>query len=117
MKKGSTILLIMLLVSLGILSGIFIGRNTNTNLVSITPEQSISGFKAETESKDTRMDINSATVQQLTVLPGIGETLAERIVDYRQQNGNFSSVDELLYVDGIGKKKLENIEHLIKIGG
>lgn len=50
-------------------------------------------------------------------LPGIGEVLARRILAYRDQNGSFSTVEELLNVDGIGKKRLEEIWDLITIGG
>ena len=50
-------------------------------------------------------------------LPGIGEVLAERIVAYREENGNFSSPEELLNVEGVGKKRLEEILDLITIGG
>ena len=50
-------------------------------------------------------------------LPGIGEVLAERILNFREEHGNFSSVDELLNVEGIGKKRLEEILDLITVGG
>ena len=55
------------------------------------------------------LDINTATAAELEILPGIGEVLAGRIVDYRETNGFFSSPEELLNVDGIGPKTLESI--------
>ena len=55
------------------------------------------------------LDLNHATAQELTTLPGIGEVLAQRIVDYRNANGPFASVDDLLEVNGIGPGILETI--------
>lgn len=49
------------------------------------------------------LDLNSATEEELTTLPGIGEVLARRIVAYREEHGPFSSPEELMEVSGIGK--------------
>ena len=56
-----------------------------------------------------RLDLNSATVEQLVSLKGVGEVLAQRIIDYRQQHDRFKSVDELNLVKGIGDKKLQQL--------
>jgi competence protein ComEA len=61
------------------------------------------------------LDINTATVEQLKQLPGIGDTIAERIVKYREAHGYFKKVEDLLNVEGIGEKKLEAIKPLIQI--
>lgn len=61
------------------------------------------------------LNINTATVEQLQQLPGIGEKIAERIVKYREKNGPFSKVEDLLNVKGIGEKKLEKIKPLIQV--
>jgi competence protein ComEA len=53
----------------------------------------------------TPISLSSATVAQLDTLDGIGPTLAQRIVDYRQAHGGFSSVDQLRQVSGIGEKR------------
>ncbi|MEW5763126.1 MAG: ComEA family DNA-binding protein [Bacillota bacterium] len=58
---------------------------------------------------DTRININTADAAELDRLPGIGPALAERIVRYREENGPFASVDDLLNVSGIGEKKLEGL--------
>jgi competence ComEA-like helix-hairpin-helix protein len=57
-----------------------------------------------------KVNINTATAQQLTVLPGVGEKLAARIVDYRQKAGGFKNVSELMNVQGIGEKNLAKIQ-------
>jgi competence protein ComEA len=62
-----------------------------------------------------KLNINTANAQQLDLLPGIGPSLAERIIRYRQENGKFNSIDELLNVSGIGEKKLEEIRELVDI--
>ncbi|HSE84171.1 MAG TPA: helix-hairpin-helix domain-containing protein [Thermodesulfobacteriota bacterium] len=59
--------------------------------------------------------INSSSLEDLIILPGIGNTLAHRIVEYRELNKGYKSVDELVNVKGIGSKKLEAIKALVSI--
>lgn len=54
----------------------------------------------------TRIDLNSADARELTALPGVGPTLAEAIVAYREENGPFTAVSELLRVRGFGEATL-----------
>lgn len=61
------------------------------------------------------VNINTAGKTQLMSLPGVGETYAERIIEYRNANGRFNSVEELLKVKGIGTKKLEKIRPLARV--
>ena len=56
------------------------------------------------------VNINTATLEQLQTLPGIGESKAKTIIDYREKNGDFKSIEELLNVDGIGEKTYEEIK-------
>ncbi|MBI2399520.1 MAG: helix-hairpin-helix domain-containing protein [Deltaproteobacteria bacterium] len=62
------------------------------------------------------IDLNKATIQDLTLLPGIGEKTAQRIIDKRAELNGFSSVDDLMEVKWIGKVKLEKIRDLVTVG-
>ena len=68
---------------------------------------------AQTASEPSLVNINSAGIDELTTLPGIGESTAEAIIKYRNEIGFFKSVDELLEVSGIGEKKLNDIRGLV----
>jgi competence protein ComEA len=59
------------------------------------------------------VDLNSATVEQLDALPGIGPVTAQKIVDYRQAHGPFTSVDELDAISGIGPARIDNLRGLV----
>ena len=63
------------------------------------------------------LDLNAATAEELTALPGIGEALAERIVAYREEHGPFSSVEEIMEVSGIGQAKYAALEGRITVTG
>jgi competence protein ComEA len=57
--------------------------------------------------------LNSATIDQLDALPGVGPVTAQKIVDYRQKHGAFTSVDELDAVSGIGPARLDQLRDLV----
>ena len=71
--------------------------------VSSSPESSFQAL----------LNINTSTEQELCSLPGIGEKLAERIVAYREENGPFSDINEIMGVDGIGAKTYEELKDYI----
>ncbi|MBC7319612.1 ComEA family DNA-binding protein [bacterium] len=62
-----------------------------------------------------KININTATAEELEELPGIGPTLANRIVSYREKNGPFKSIEDLMKVSGIGEKRFESIKDLIVV--
>lgn len=78
-------------------------------LVAATPAGSASGFGG--------IDINTATIDDLLSLPGIGPSKANAIVDYRTQIGGFTNVDQLAEVKGIGPKTLDTLRPLVHVGG
>lgn len=67
------------------------------------------------EPSEHLLDLNTATVEQLQTLPGIGPARAQSIVDYRTQNGPFQSPEELSAVDGIGMGLLDQVRDLITV--
>ncbi len=87
-----------------------------------TREEVLSGDAASTEasasgkdSKDDKVNINTADAQELTTLTGIGETRAQAIILWREENGGFSSIEDLKNVDGIGDKSYEKIKDRITV--
>jgi competence protein ComEA len=62
------------------------------------------------------VNINSAGVDELVTLPGIGKAYAERIVEYRQKNGPFKKVEDILNVRGIGEKTFDRIKDRLTLG-
>ena len=63
----------------------------------------------------TPQDLNSATEAELMELPGIGEELARRIVEYRENNGPFSAVEDIMQVSGIGESKFAGLKDRVTV--
>ena len=64
-------------------------------------------------SDELRVNLNTATLEQLVELPGVGQTVAARIVAYREANGNFGEIEEVMNVRGIGEKTFLRLRPLI----
>lgn len=72
--------------------------------------------QSDDSQAESRVDINRAGVEELVRLPGIGETVAKRIIEYREKNGDFKKTEELMNVRGIGEKTYEKIEPMLTVG-
>ena len=118
MKKQGWILIAITGAFLCLLLGVFVGRTTNKSYIKLENGQSTQQQPTASHEPTTigKININTATIEQLQLLPGIGESLAQRIIDYRNQNGNFAKTDDLMNVSGIGEKKFESIKDYITIG-
>lgn len=91
--------------------------NSCTITVSKTQRQVQSTVSTHSFSSEDRCDINTASVSELTSLPGIGESLALDIINYRKVNDKFKTIEELKNIKGIGDKKYDMLRDLIKVGG
>lgn len=86
--------------------------NINDKTEDINNDETIN---LNTETKDNIVNINTATQTELETLPGIGPSLAIKILNYRKEKGKFSKIEDIKNVSGIGDSKYENIKNLIKI--
>ncbi len=75
------------------------------------------GTSATPGSGGAKVNINTATVEELGTLPRVGPVMAQRIVDWRKEHGAFASVDELDAIDGIGPKLMESLQDLVTVQG
>ena len=91
-------------------------NNVKINQKKVDYKQELYDFSDdELKSILTKVKVNSASVEELVLLPGIGKKTAEKIIEYRKSNGKFNSANDLLNVSGIGEKKLEKIKSYLII--
>ena len=111
-KPKISILIVMTFLFAVSLTGFFFYRTYYRAPVAPTAAAAQTSYVTKS-GNSSLVNINTATMQELSALPGIGETLAKRIVDYRLVNGPFQEIDQLLNVDGIGSGKLKAILDMI----
>lgn len=89
-------------------------RAEATQTLSITPGR---GDRQPTATRTPigKININTATLEQLDLLPGIGPAIGQRIIDYRTQNGSFAKIEDVKKVRGIGDALFEQIKDLITV--
>lgn len=75
----------------------------------------VESHNPEKETTGSKINVNTADAQTLQSLPGIGPAYALRIIEYRQENGSFTSYEQLLDIKGIGKKRLEKLLPFIQL--
>ena len=118
LKKEKIIFLTVTGAFLCVLLGIFIGRNCLPNYYMnhyISQQDFQEASASETDLG--KININTANWDQLMQLPGIGETIAQRIIDYREQSGLFTTIEDLENINGIGPGTLDKIRPFITLGG
>jgi competence protein ComEA len=93
---------------------IYIPSLSNQNTDYFTSE-GVNDVYGQENNEEKIININFATSQELESLPGIGEELAERIIEYREVHGYFESIDAIKKVSGIGDKKFNDIKEMITV--
>jgi competence protein ComEA len=83
--------------------------------VENTPKDTEESKSVESKSEDSKININTANIQELDALPGVGEATANKIISYRDEKGKFNNIEEIKNVNGIGDKKYEDIKEMINI--
>lgn len=78
-------------------------------------EPKVSGEPTESEQKNDKISINTGTLEELKTLPGIGESKAKSIIEYREENGSFKNIEEIQNVKGIGTSLFEKFKDYITL--
>lgn len=129
-RKGKQM---VLLAALAVLTtvfslGFFFGRRSLPYEIAVQTEYAVqsqpvqettvpqeSSQENEAAEETNIVDLNTASLEELMTLPRIGQTLAQRILDYRAQYGKFSAPEQLMDVDGIGETTYEGLKDLITV--
>ncbi len=88
-----------------------IGESINQETDEVV--ESNTSNKVANNQQSSKININSATMEELDTLPGIGEATANKIINHRNEIGSFNCIEEIKNVNGIGDKKFQNIKELI----
>jgi competence protein ComEA len=107
--KRSTILVAFLALTLSSCKPHRDVANINSSQTQ-TVEQSSS---SQSEPKKLSVNLNTATAEELKELPGIGEVMARRVIDYRERHGRFRRAEEIIIVEGFSEKKYRAIAEMI----
>lgn len=111
----TSVMIILTAIFTGVVIGLLISGSLSDTIVDLSAYDRT--VQEESEVLSGKININTAPVEDLSILPGIGDELANRIIAYREINGPFITIDELENVDGIGKNRIEDIRQYITIGG
>lgn len=124
-KRFELIILAITLSFAAFTIGFFVGRKTVSGSFTVETQNVIStAYTSEQQSEDTEkyqdelselININTAAAEDLITLPGIGDVIAQRIIDYRNEHGNFETIEDIMNVSGIGASTYDKISSLITV--
>ena len=112
--KSEIILLGLTAVFLCALAGLSL-RDRQDRVPGVVIETEAEVPREEIATDFPPVDLNTATAAELDTMPGIGESLARRIIAYREANGPFGSIEEIMEVSGIGEAKFAELEDRVTV--
>ena len=114
MRKKKYYGLILLIIAVGI-AGYFINKYTPANFAveEASEEEMLVYNDISQYYTDGRLNINTADERLLVLLEGVGESMAKLIIQYREENGQFNTIEDLKNVKGMGDKKFDKIKDYI----
>lgn len=113
--KTEKILLAITAAFLCLLLGLFLGSRTVRQADTYTVSTARQASQEEVVPPKVTVSLNTATAEELAVLPGIGNELALRIVEYRREHGPFAKIEDVMEVNGIGEGKFSEIRDQITV--
>jgi len=117
MKKAAVIMIIITALFVFTVLGVFIGRRTADGQILVHTGSSVrTETLDETETTPSGLiNINTADSELLQELPGVGPSMAEEIIAYREEHGDFKTKRELLNIKGIGEKTYDELKNMITV--
>lgn len=113
--KTEKILLAITAAFLCLLLGLFLGKVSAGETGTYSVETQVRVPQEEVVPPEVTVNINTAPAPELTALPGIGDELARRIVEYRSDHGAFGKIEDIMKVSGIGEGKFADIRDRITV--
>lgn len=106
-QKLSKIFLVAICICVAIYIGVFIGRTSSADMIPVA--------SVEENPRVHRIDLNSASLEDLKAIPGVSSGVAKAIIEYRKEYGDYYAVKELLDIEGISKELYEQIKPYVKV--